>query len=81
MAGDRHIAETVGNIYVIVMFISLSGEEQHATIGKLIKHVFDEAIKTINMLQPQGSRQSKLLTLKQERAAAAGPMYCAIPNS
>ena len=41
------MAETIGNSAVGAMLLSLSIDEQHATIAKLIQHELDEVKKKL----------------------------------
>ena len=54
-------SETIGNPDVGAMLLSLSRDEQHATIAKFIQHELDESIKKITLLEQQGSQQLELL--------------------
>ena len=88
----QRMAETVGDAAVGAMLLSLSGDEQHATIAKFIQHELDEAMRKLTLLQEQGaqqadllrqqgSQQSELLRQQQAGAAAAGSMHMRRPES
>ena len=49
------IPETIGNLAVGAMLLSLSRDEQHANIAKFIQHELDEVKKKLTLLQEQGS--------------------------
>ena len=48
------MAEIIGNPAVGAMFLSLSGDEQHAIIAKFIQHELDEVKRKLTLLQEQG---------------------------
>ena len=57
----QRMADTIGDPAVGAMLLSLSGDEQHATIAKFMQHELDEAMKKITLLQEQGAQQVDLL--------------------
>ena len=57
----QRMAETIGNPAVGAMLLSLSKDEQHATIAKFIQHELDEVKRKLTLLQEQGSQQVELL--------------------
>ena len=57
----QRMDETIGNPVVGAMLLSLSGDDQHATIAKFIQHELDEVVKKLTLLQEQGSQQVGLL--------------------
>ena len=57
----QRMAETIGNPAVGAMLLSLSKDEQHATIAKFIQHELDEVNKKLTLLQEQSSQQVYLL--------------------
>ncbi|CAI5711096.1 unnamed protein product [Peronospora effusa] len=67
----QRMAETIGNPVVGAMLLSLSGDDQHATIAKFIQHELDEV----------GAQQSELLRQQQASAVAAGSTYTRRPES
>ena len=50
----QRMAETIGNTAVSAKLISLSRDEQHATIAKFIQHELDEVKRKLTLLQEQG---------------------------
>ena len=88
----QRMTESVGDAAVGAMLLSLSGDEQYATIAKFIQHGLDEAMRKLTLLQEQGaqqadllrqqgSQQSELLRHSKQVAAAAGSMHMRRPES
>ncbi|CAI5738226.1 unnamed protein product [Peronospora farinosa] len=88
----QRMDETIGNPAVGAMLLSLSGDDQHATIAKFIQHELDKVVKKPTLLQEQGSQQvellieqgaqqSELLRQQQASAVAAGSAYTRRPES
>ena len=42
--------ESVGDAAVYIMMFSLSGDEQHTTVAKIIQHELDKAMKKLTLL-------------------------------
>ena len=57
----QRMAESIGDPAVGAMLLSLSKDEQHATIAKFIQHELDEVKRKLTLLQEQGSQQVELL--------------------
>ena len=61
----QRMAESVGNLAIGAMLLSLSRDEQHAIIAKFIQHELDEVKKKHTLLQEQGSQQVDLLRIRR----------------
>ena len=57
----QRMAETVGDAAVGAMLLTLSRDEQHASISRFIQHELDEARRSIALLEQQGAQQADLL--------------------
>ena len=68
----QRMAETVGDAAVGAMLLSLSGDEQHATIAKFIQHELDEAMRKLTLIQEQGAQQADLF---RQQTADFSPVW------
>jgi hypothetical protein len=62
----QRMAEPVG-----AMLLTLSRDEQHASISRFIQHELDEARSSIALLEQQGAQKSQLLRHQQQATTAA----------
>ena len=86
----QRMAETIGTPAVGTMLLSLSRDEQYATIAKFIQHELDEVKRKLTLLQEQGSQQVELLReqgaqqadfLMQQGAQQATALACCCLNN
>ena len=57
----ERMAASIGEAAVGAMLLSLSRDEQHASIAQFIQHELDEARSRLAAVQQQGSQQAELL--------------------